>query len=137
MSLWVNKTVNNDIVHFIGFRQPGAQASFWQIYTWSGKIDFSSWDANSTMLGVNAPGEAIINTWLNIVATYENGNWKIYINGVLKGSNTSNSNFQNDVNQELTIGNSGGFQPYYGKIDDVRIYRRALSQADVTYLATH
>jgi hypothetical protein len=35
----------------------------------------------------------------------------------------------------MTIGNSGDFEPFFGKIDDVRIYNRALSQDEITYLS--
>ncbi len=134
VSLWAYKTVNNNFVHFIGLRQPGGQSQFWQIYTYAGDLLFQT-NENTHMFGANATGQAgDINVWVNIIGTFENGNWRLYINGSLRGSYSSNDNFNNDVNTELTIGNSGNFQPFYGKIDDVMIYDRALTPCEISQL---
>jgi uncharacterized protein (TIGR02145 family) len=79
-----------------------------------------------------------LNSWCHIVYTQEiNGDWKWYINGQL----TNNGNFtdsQADYNF-FRIGSCNNSSGYFwnDKLDDIRIYNRALTQAEITYLATH
>jgi len=73
-------------------------------------------------------------SWSHIVATYKSGEGiKIYINGVLKSANLGvTGNIDSSVGEPLFIGYSsaiGGTANRYlnGRLDDVRIYDRALS----------
>jgi hypothetical protein len=122
-------------------RQPGSQAQFWQLSTAITSpgigIGFQSF-TNGNINGVFVQNQQIpINAWTNVTGTYESGIWKLFINGVLIQSTTSTIAFNNDVNTPLTIGNSGNFEPFNGRLDDVRIYNKALTQSEITYLATH
>jgi hypothetical protein len=56
------------------------------------------------------------------------------LNGNLISEVLSSTNFNNDNTAPLTIGNSGGFEPFYGSLDDIAIYNRALSQQEITAL---
>jgi prefoldin subunit 5 len=141
VSIWVYTGVSNRTTHYIGMRQPGSQAQFWQLYAAPNApttgIAFQSF-TNGNINGVYAQNQQIpINNWTSLIGTFENGIWKLFINGVLIQSATSTIAFNNDVNTPLTIGNSGNFEPFNGRLDDVRIYNKALTQAEITYLATH
>ena len=116
----------------VGSQYDGARSGATIFLNSSGKIHFQigngSWHATN--------GDSLVpqNQWVHIVATrrpYENG--RIYINGVLQpstgetwtgGITYNNAWFamgqQKDVNR-----------PFKGKIDDVRIYSRALSATEV------
>jgi hypothetical protein len=71
------------------------------------------------------------NTWYQVSVTYNNGNPKIYINGVLDASSsqtltTAASYFGNDV------GRLGANSQYFnGRISQVQIYNRALNSSEV------
>ena len=136
VSIWAYKTDNQSTIHFIGKRPYGASEFNWQMgMNLGANVGLSFTGSNGN--GENSPGIACpLNTWINLVGTYDNGYWKLYLNGNNIGSKTS-SLFFDDVNTPLTIGNSGGFEPFYGSLDDIRIYNRALNQAEITYLATH
>ena len=88
------------------------------------------------------------NAWHNLTITYDGTNFRFYGDGVLSSSsaNTSLSTFVTSkiftIGRETTPdGNSPYVDPVWpafsGKIDDVRIYNRALTQEQITYLATH
>ena len=74
-------------------------------------------------------------TWYHIAGTYDDFKLKIYVNGIL----------QNTLSQQGTQRATSGFYfgdgsgswcvPFNGKIDDVRIYDRALSAEEIANLA--
>jgi hypothetical protein len=78
--------------------------------------------------------------WLHVVGTYQNGvGDNLYINGVLEASNPSATGFINTNGSDpVTIGawiNNGSLaRQWKGQIDEVRLYSRALSAADVSEL---
>lgn len=71
------------------------------------------------------------NTWYHVAATYDGAAMKIYINGVLDASKS----------QTGSVNSSGAFNVGYsynisrnfnGKIDEVRVWKRALSQTEIS-----
>ncbi len=80
-----------------------------------------------------------INTWEHWIAVYNLGQVKIYKNGTLDYSG-SFSKIPNQQNCPLLIGRNtlvDTTENFYGSIDEVRIYNRALNQSEITYLASH
>jgi hypothetical protein len=78
-----------------------------------------------------------LNTWIHIAYTQEaNGDWKWYKNGVLTNSGNF-TNIQNDFNY-FQIGGcnnqSLGNTYWNGKLDDIGIWNRALTQSEITAL---
>ena len=73
--------------------------------------------------------------WKHIVFTFETGGaTKIYVNGVLGSSNT-NSAWNTATSTIFNLGFlMGGSSPYRGLIDDLRIYNRAITAAEVLEL---
>jgi hypothetical protein len=76
------------------------------------------------------------NTWQNVVATISNGTTKFYLNGNLLWSGVSGISDNQANNLPLVIGmDKPGLVEYAnGKIDDVGIWNRALSQQEITQL---
>ncbi len=76
------------------------------------------------------------NTWIHVAATYDGSTIKLYINGKLESSQSAS--FQIGVNDlGLGIGaEENGYRPMRGTIDEVRVYTRALSDAEIQDLAT-
>jgi hypothetical protein len=129
-------------------------------YTGSGKIvskaasnggtnlDLGIWDNNGhvdfgvgTDGGFGAPiitsvGYVSRDVWTHVAATYDGSLMKIYINGALDSSNPWTGGINTDNGRPLTIGKNNFFPWseefwFEGKIDDVRIYNRALSQQEI------
>lgn len=73
-----------------------------------------------------------LNAWTHIATTYDGANMRFYINGVLVATRAQTGNIAVG-NQALRIGGnnmSGEF--FKGLIDEVRIYNRALSAAEIS-----
>ncbi len=80
---------------------------------------------------VSTPNKSINpNEWTFIAATYDGTTQSVYINGVLKASNTLASGPLNVANGEISIGAWNSPAPsnlFNGSIDEVRVYAGALS----------
>jgi hypothetical protein len=71
------------------------------------------------------------NQWHHLAATFDGFYMKIYIDGVLAGSQAQAGNITVNSNA-LTIGNQKGQAEYFGgKLDDIRIWNRALTACEI------
>jgi hypothetical protein len=139
ISIWAYRTSLQTCMHLIGKRFPGSQQFNWQIAfdRVFSMVDLSFNGGNNGIIGAVSNIDCPINDWANIIGIYENGIWRLFIQGV-EVARSTNFNVPNDVSTPLTIGCSGNLSfPFYGKLDDVRIYNRALTQEEITYLANN
>lgn len=103
---------------------------------------------NSSGISINiGPTGTVDGNWHHLVAIYDGvnttGGLKLYIDGQLAGTNNAPTTLLNTTH-DISLGSredtssSGYTLPLYGALDDVRIYNRALTVADVQqlYLAT-
>jgi hypothetical protein len=95
-------------------------------------IKFSD-GASNTIYAQNTinPGK-----WYSVVATYDGVSMTIYVNGVRENVLTVYK-FLGNHNDDITIGSQfSGSYPYWvnGNIDDIRIYKRALTEAEIQQL---
>lgn len=76
--------------------------------------------------------------WYNIISTFAGGVQKIYVNGVLQSSATrSYTKLKHCANANLAIGGwwKSDIASPDGKIDEVRLYNRVLSDCEISKLA--
>ena len=73
-----------------------------------------------------------LNTWTHLAATYDGTNLRMYVNGVLTGTVAATGSMANS-SLPLRIGGNAVWGEYFaGRIDEVRIFNRALPAAEVT-----
>ncbi|MBK6772287.1 MAG: proprotein convertase P-domain-containing protein [Ignavibacteria bacterium] len=74
-----------------------------------------------------------VNTWTHISATYNSGsgNFNIYINGILDSSSVVAGAAPTANTDSLYIGISGASTPFNGMLDEVRLWNRELTAAEV------
>ncbi|MCJ8164128.1 T9SS type A sorting domain-containing protein, partial [Pontibacter sp. E15-1] len=77
-------------------------------------------------------------TWLHIAATFDGTTIKLYANGVLDNSMTLSSSIKIKANDmPLYLGSQGsGSYKFEGGLDDARVYKTALTAAEINELAT-
>jgi hypothetical protein len=103
-----------------------------------GAMTFSfNWENPSgTVPAANSVTVAQLNMWYHIVGTWDGTTRTIYVNGVAEGTNNTAQSRAN-VGGNTAIGRPGSYTGglyFPGVIDDVRIYNRALTAAEVTRL---
>jgi hypothetical protein len=96
-------------------------------------------DANNpdSVLKVISGGNVIAgNEWIHIAGTYDQNEQLIYVNGVVEDSNARGAvDLFTDANDGLGIGGRyGDGADFEGKIDDVRVYDRAVTAAEIGYI---
>jgi hypothetical protein len=76
---------------------------------------------------------ALTDKWHHVVATKNGDEYNIYFNGNLDESSSGNANCSN-LHLAEDIGDMFIGSKYTGKIDDILIYNRELSESEVTAL---
>ena len=104
---------------------------------WTSVIQASTQN-NQQVLSV-VGSQIALNTWYNVVFTFDGQALKQYINGVLISSKSlSGFSLNTNGNSGISIGVSdqanGNWGPFGGKIDDIGLWNRALTQAEITAL---
>ena len=142
ISCWIVALTGSLEETYIGKRSDGTYGN-----NWFGAIDPPSriayWDVDADNTGKNhyvIYSNLILNTsnWYNIVFQREGNNWRLFINGVENATLTTPAIQNINNTAPFTIGarywdtNLTGY--FTGKIDDVRMYNRALSSSEITSL---
>jgi hypothetical protein len=82
---------------------------------------------------IASSGDLPLDTWYHATATYDGANMRLYLNGVEVGSTTKSGAMTSGADVPVEIGrNPDGSNFMHGVIDDVRIYNRALTPAEVS-----
>ena len=78
------------------------------------------------------------NQWHFVSVINSRGLIRLYVDGVSTGNTVQMSPNISGINKSIgsNIDNAGP-NNFIGNLDDIRIYNRALSQSEITYLATH
>lgn len=72
-----------------------------------------------------------VNTWTHLAMTYDGSAFRLYVNAVLKTTRSKTGTLSSSTSP-LEIGGDGKYGQYFtGLIDEVRVYGRALTQAEI------
>jgi hypothetical protein len=71
-------------------------------------------------------------SWHHVAATFDGTTRKVYVDGVLKGSDTPSTHRVPIRAQNIRIGSTNNGEFFKGSIDDVGIWSRALTQEEIT-----
>ncbi|MBI4690777.1 MAG: hypothetical protein HY754_11020 [Nitrospirae bacterium] len=102
----------------------------------SGDIDIENGRCCSALHGISA-GAANINEWHMLTVTHGSGMIKAYLDGILQSEETTSAFDLNPnmANVEIYVGmGPSGWYYVNGKIDDIRIYNRVLTESEIQEL---
>jgi len=93
--------------------------------------------SNSSGVGVNSQlGSALtLNTWTHLVGTYDGSNVRFYVNGHLEDTNAQTGTLKVNT-EDYYIGMNNLYVPqsFIGRIDEVGVWEKALTQTEITAL---
>ncbi|MDI2128180.1 LamG-like jellyroll fold domain-containing protein [Yinghuangia seranimata] len=81
---------------------------------------------------IGATANLPVNTWSHIAVTYDGATLRFYVNGTQVASRAQTGNITGGTDVLRIGGNSVWGEYFSGLIDEVRIYNRTLTQAEVT-----
>jgi hypothetical protein len=143
ISLWCkgNSQYGALISKFIGCSSDNG----WQLHTMEGKVSTYSYNfLGGAYLNCDGDSNTIIsdNNWYNVVSTYDLSGVKMYVNNVLvltkpyigNGSMSASTNIQDVyIGKEINSNNCSPYNTFYqGRIDDIGIWNRVLTQQEIT-----
>ncbi len=116
----------------VTMKEQTSSASYW-LYA----NDDTSRPANVVNVGgtvwqLSAGSQLPINTWSHLASTYDGATQKLYLNGVLAGSRAQTGAIALSSGALRIGGNSVWGEYFAGYIDELRVYNRALTQAEIS-----
>ncbi len=133
ISLWVN-TTNAAPRAAVSYRAREYDSG-WRLFYGTTNIVFQWTTTGGVFRELRVYGTFPSNQWAHLAAVFQPPNAYVYLNGACLATNTNaGSNLWLTAAHSLKIGRCDSGNPYWfpGKIDDVRIYGRALSGEDIT-----
>ena len=92
----------------------------------------SVWIQTSSSTGSEGASQLPLNSWSHLAATYDGSALRLYVNGVQVSSQAATGNIIASADPLRIGGNSIWSSEFFnGLIDEVRIYNRALTQAEI------
>ena len=128
---WVYPTENGTTSHrtIIGFVS-GSNDNNISIEMRQGNYRFAIGNVNDAGRKVEYP--VTVNTWTYLLGTYDGSKLRFYINGSLIGTTSVTGTLPDAPQINGKFGSTNGTMYFYqGKLDETRIYNRALSPAEV------
>lgn len=113
----------------LGLLASNAAWGYWIFNDNSAVSSYETANGGATLLGQG---------WLHVAITFESGTATTYFNGTFIQSRAA-TYYDNTLNI-FTLGNNSQLQAgkwYGGLIDDLRVYSRALTQDEITWLSEH
>ena len=135
VSAWFNSNVEGDQNAIVSEYQTAGDRNFQITIRDTDEIAYiicSSDNTCSIITTVNSPIST--NTWYHASLTYDGTTAIAYLNGEVVGTDTVASGALDTTSQPFQIGRRGTVQYFDGSIDEVRVYNRALTQAEITAL---
>jgi hypothetical protein len=80
---------------------------------------------------VHAPTALQVNTWTHLAASYDGAQILLYVNGVQVAARNETGRYEQNLNPLWIGGNALYGEHFQGKLDDIRIYNRALTPAEI------
>jgi len=133
MTAWIKTSLNGDR-SIMGWGKTGSPGKRWSWYLSDGVMELEV--KNGTIRGTNVVNDG---QWHHVAVVFPDGGTVLndalfYVDGALESHDNDNTTVNTDADKDVTIGDSLGTGKWEGQLDDMRIYNRALSSAEILNL---
>jgi glucose/arabinose dehydrogenase/PKD repeat protein len=130
LEAWVRPTTNSGWRSAL-FKERGTTSMVYALYSSNGSKPTTE-TFTSAVNAVPGPTGLTVNTWTHLASTYDGTTVRLFVNGTQVASKVATGAMPSTANP-LRIGGNAVYGDYFsGLIDEVRIYNRALSGAEIT-----
>jgi hypothetical protein len=129
ISAWVFPTTLSGYRTVVLKERPGDLA--YSLYAHDGSPRPSTWITAGTTATAAGTSPLAANEWSHLAATYDGGALRLYVNGAQVGSITHTGSLFVSGSPLRIGGNTIWGEYFAGRLDEVRIYSRALSTAEI------
>lgn len=137
ISFWVNNNTTTKNMMYVSKNWDGTSEGYISRYdgVGAGNLKFYTY-SSGTVYGTDVANPFTTSQWACVTNVYNGTHWEIYFDGVLI-SQTAQTQPPYNSPSDLYIGATSiaGWN-FYGRMDDIRMFDRALTQAEITHLAT-
>ena len=130
ISCWINLSSNNTGYPSVISNYSGSNTSGFQFLLW-GANTISFHTSTNAIHGSTVMSSG---TWYHVVAMRESGYLKLYVNGSADGTPVANAHIIKAESDMVIGGKADGTAGFNGKIDDVSVWRRALTTSEISNL---
>jgi hypothetical protein len=137
ISLWVYSVNDNpDVISSIFSQNPISPTGNFHIYEYQDSVKvFLGWSNGFIVHGLVNVCDISKNTWSNIIIVYKDNLMDVYINGELLKENCPTYNTESTFITKSMAGWDGFESDFFkGKIDDINIYSRILTEEEIQIL---
>jgi hypothetical protein len=139
ISAWVNRSSNPSARQTIVSYKEGNGVNMGFVLCYEGPTDFPRIyvQVNGTWMNATSATAAPSGTWVHLAGWYDGANIRIYVNGVQAAQTAAAGTMTNNASQNCVIGARADAAQHFfpGRIDDVRVYSRALTATEIQVLA--
>lgn len=125
VSCWVYINSMENYHNFVNHEWAAQTPASWMLYGSSTSVIFGLWPLTG-QLGTGVVQD-ISGAWHHLAGTYDGSNIKIYIDGDLKNTDIVSSYTLDTIGDVVVAGDA-----FTKKMDDIRIYNRALTPAEIS-----
>lgn len=130
LEAWIRPTSNNNWRTVIMKERPSNLT--YMLYSSNGSQAQGEITNTSGVSSIVTTAKPANNTWTHLAVTFDGANLRLYSNGVLKSTKATTAPMVASA-MPLKIGGNAIWGEYFaGQIDEVRVYNRALSAAEIT-----
>jgi glucose/arabinose dehydrogenase len=129
LEAWVYPTTT--LSNWKAILQKESDAYFLNGNTSNDKVGVGGTFAGSCCTVLESPGALPANQWTHVAGTYDGAQLRLYLNGTQVASQARTGSLQVTGSPLRIGGNTYSTEFFPGRIDEVRVYNRALSQSEI------
>lgn len=140
ITAWIKKDTVSHWNTIVSREIGNGWSEYFGLAVYQNKALFSVDSDGKSYQNIKTDEDILPDEWVHLAGTFDNETYKLYVNGQLVKSAICKSALQfNDKNPLLIGGNSNNqnesiLDCFKGTIDEVRIYKRALSMEEINHL---
>jgi hypothetical protein len=128
---WVTSPPISGSDVLVGHSEGSGSVNKWLFWLKSGKLEFHLNGSAVSNITSDANFAPVLGRWYHVAVTRSANTYKFYVDGVQNGTDRFDSNTVPTANAPLTLGQAEALAAMSGSLDEVQIFSRALTGAEI------